>query len=543
MTISSTSASHQRDQQHSGGYKVGAVLFDMDGVITDTAEAHAHAWKRLFDEFLDARDGSSDEDLRPFDPEEDYLKYVDGKPRYEGVKSFLSSRGIDLPDGTESDDPDKKTVCGLGNRKNDYFNDWLNENRVKTYPGSIALVHNLKDAGIKVAVFSSSRNAEAVLDNAGVLTLFDAKVDGVDLHKLKLPGKPDPASLREAAKRLNVPPERAVVVEDAIAGVRAATHGGFALAIGIDRGGNRDALAREGADVVVDDLAEVAFDRQTGIAVKKLSTLPPFHQREDAVRSRLSGQTPVVFLDYDGTLTPIVEDPAKAVLSSDMREALSRLSERSTVAIVSGRDVDTLRDLIGLDTLYYAGSHGFEIAGPEGWDQKLEKGVEFLPEIDAAQGELRDGLADIPGHAVERKRFSIAVHYRRAADEDVAKIEKVVDKVLSRHGGLRKAESKKVFRLQPNIDWSKGHAVLWLLEKLDLDHDGALPIYVGDDLTDEDAFRALAGRGLTLAVCGSDDRPTAADYSLSDPDAVKRFLEFLAAPAEGSPGRRAHAKV
>ena len=238
---------------------IDAVLFDMDGVITDTAEAHAAAWKQLFDEFLEARDAA----LRPFDADADYRDYVDGKPRYDGVESFLASRGIELPYGSEEDDPDAATVCGLGNRKNRYFNAWLTAYRVRAYPGSIALVERLRRAGLRLAVFSASRNATAVLGSAGVLDRFEVKVDGSDMAELGLAGKPDPAILLRAARLLAVAPARAAVVEDAIAGVRAGVAGGFAQTIGVDRQGNGERLLEAGADIVVADLGELALD-ETG---------------------------------------------------------------------------------------------------------------------------------------------------------------------------------------------------------------------------------------------------------------------------------------
>ncbi len=507
--------------------RMEAVLFDMDGVITDTAEAHAAAWKCLFDDYLRRRANELGEPFKPFDPVRDYREYVDGKPRCDGVASFLDSRGITLPRGSADDASDAATICGLGNRKNRYFRDWLDNHPVRAFPGTLALLAALKQAGIKVAVFSSSRNAELVLRQAGVLDLFDARVDGNDLVTYRLAGKPDPAMLCAVAARLGVPPARAAVIEDAIAGVEAGVRGGFALVVGVDRDGNAERLKRTGADLVVGDLAELTTGSDQVLAVKRLSNRPLFRDREDEIRQRLSGSVPVVFLDYDGTLTPIVEDHTKAFLPAAMRAALAELCQYCTVAIVSGRGLDVLRGLVQLDTLYYAGSHGFEIAGPEGWSDSLEKGVAFLPELDAAETQLRQRLAGIAGHAVERKRFSIAVHYRRAATADCPRIETVVDEVLTTHRGLRKGYGKKVFEIRPDIDWDKGHAVFWLLDRLKPDGAAAMPLYVGDDITDEDAFRGLAGRGLGLVVRGTDDRATAADYALADTGDVKHLLEFL----------------
>ena len=187
----------------------------------------------------------------------DYLRFVDGKPRYDGVRDFLASRGLSLPWGDPSDPPEAETVCGLGNRKDGYFHQLIAEQGVQPYPSTVALIGELKRAGVRVAIISASRNTTRILEAAGVRGLFEAQVDGEVAAALGLPGKPDPAVFIEAARRVGAAPARAVVVEDAIAGVEAGRRGGFALVIGVDRGGNREALAAAGADAVVADLAEV----------------------------------------------------------------------------------------------------------------------------------------------------------------------------------------------------------------------------------------------------------------------------------------------
>jgi alpha,alpha-trehalase len=218
----------------------------MDGVVTDTASAHAAAWKRLFDEYLRRRAQRSGGEFTAFDIDGDFREYVDGKPRYDGVKSFLESRGIELPFGDPGDGPDTETVCGLGNRKNRYFHAWLAENRVRTYPSTINLLRALRDAGIRTGMFASSRNGAAVLENAGIGELFDIKLDGVDLSELGMRGKPDPAMLFESAARLDAVPARTAIVEDAISGVQAGSAGGFAPVIGVNRDDYGDALIARG---------------------------------------------------------------------------------------------------------------------------------------------------------------------------------------------------------------------------------------------------------------------------------------------------------
>jgi len=231
-----------------------AVVFDLDGVLTDTASLHLSAWTELFDDFLAAQEGR-DTPTRPF-TRQDYLAQVDGRPRYDGVAQFLASRGIRLPAGEPSDPPERETVCGLGNRKNALFARRV-EAGIAPWPTSVALVRNLRAAGVATGVASSSRNSEMVLRAAGIRDLFPVVVDGVVAAERGLPGKPDPAIFVTAARELGAAPARAVVVEDASAGVEAGVRGGFALVVGVDRGGNRAALARAGASVVVDDLAEL----------------------------------------------------------------------------------------------------------------------------------------------------------------------------------------------------------------------------------------------------------------------------------------------
>lgn len=511
--------------------QLDAVLFDIDGVITDTARAHAAAWQRLFDEFLMARAERHGEEFRPFDLRSDYRQHVDGKPRMAGVRSFLDARGIALPYGDENDDPDSETVCGLGNRKDRYFNAWLAENQVDPYPGTLELVKALRRAGVKTAVFSASRNAEAVLRKADVLDLFDARVDGSDAAQLGLPGKPDPAVLLEAARRLGATPRRTAIVEDAIAGVEAGAQGGFGLVIGVARGGYGDKLASAGAHIVVHDLSELRFTPEHGLALKTLANLPSIRDREDEIRKCLAGKTPVVFLDYDGTLTPIVADHTKAVLAEDMRAAVAALASRCPVIIVSGRDLGKLQERVNLESVWYAGSHGFEIVGPADSVAQLERGTDFLPELDEVERVLQTRLADIEGHALERKKFSIAVHYRQVTPDAVETLRSVLDETLAAHPGLRLGHGKKVFEIRPDIDWSKGEAVRWVLRQTRIDQPGTVPLYVGDDITDEDAFHVLAGRGLCIAVRHDESRQTAADYTVADTQEVKRLLEMLTAIA------------
>ncbi len=257
--------------------EIEALLFDLDGVVTRTAAVHAAAWKRLFDEYLAARAAREGTAFEPFDVERDYRQYVDGKPRYAGVEAFLASRGISLPfdeagakAGTGDEQPptgprpEAESVRALGDRKNRYFEQLLRERGVETYDSTVALVREARGRGARTAVVSSSENCAAVLRAAGIEALFDARADGVDLARLGLRGKPAPDLFLEAARRLGVPPGRAAVFEDALAGVEAGRRGGFRLVVGVDRARQRDALLAHGADVVVADLGEIRLRGRAG---------------------------------------------------------------------------------------------------------------------------------------------------------------------------------------------------------------------------------------------------------------------------------------
>ena len=239
--------------------RLDAVVFDTDGVLTDTASVHAAAWKRLFDDYLSRRAAGGQEPFRPF-TKDDYLRYVDGRPRYEGVARFLASRGIDLPRGDQGDPPGRETVCGLGNAKDRYFAAHLRDHGAQAFPSSAPFVRRLRAEGLRTAAVSASRNMVAVLESAGLRGLFDVEVDGVEADRLELAGKPDPALFLEAARRLAAAPARTAIVEDALAGVEAGRRGGFGLVVGVDRVGQAAALTEHGAGLVITDLGELELE-------------------------------------------------------------------------------------------------------------------------------------------------------------------------------------------------------------------------------------------------------------------------------------------
>ncbi|HSJ83572.1 MAG TPA: trehalose-phosphatase [Acidimicrobiia bacterium] len=242
------------------------------------------------------------------------------------------------------------------------------------------------------------------------------------------------------------------------------------------------------------------------------------------LEAELGDRPPAVFLDYDGTLSAIAPTPEGAVLAEASRDVLERLARRCTVSIVSGRDRADVKGMVGLDGLYYAGSHGFDISGPDGFSE--QRGSEYRASLDAAADELEAAIASLEGVWVERKLAAVAVHFRQGGPGSEAAVDEAARAAAERHPDLRVAGGKKIVELRPNVDWDKGKAVLWLLEVLELGED-VIPVYVGDDETDEDAFRALADRGIGVVV-GEEHRPTRARYALADPDEVRDFLSRLA---------------
>jgi len=232
-------------------------LFDLDGVLTQTAKVHAAAWKEMFDSYLRERSRRTGEPFVPFDPGREYDEYVDGKPRYDGVRSFLLARGIELPEGSDDDPPDAETVHGLGNRKNELVQRLIRERGVEAYEGSVRYVRAARDAGLRRAVVSSSANCREVLAAAGIEDLFEARIDGVVAGREHLRGKPAPDTFLAGARALGLEAGEAAVFEDALAGVEAGRAGHFRYVVGVDRVGQADALKAHGADVVVTDLADL----------------------------------------------------------------------------------------------------------------------------------------------------------------------------------------------------------------------------------------------------------------------------------------------
>jgi trehalose 6-phosphate phosphatase len=356
-------------------------------------------------------------------------------------------------------------------------------------------------------------------DRTLVEQLDDAGVAADELHP---PAESDTATLIEMANRLAVRPGRCAVVAATANAVAAGRAGGFALVIGIDTNGHGDELRREGADTVIADLREISV--RTGD--RRMSELPDGLQALDVV----TGRHPAVFFDFDGVLSDIVDDPDSARLTQGAADALTSLIARCPVAILSGRDLADVRQRISLPGIWYAGSHGFELTAPDGTHHQNAEAAASIPVLEQAAAELADQLGRIPGVMVEHKRFGVAVHYRKAARDRVGEVAAAVRSAGQRIG-LRVTTGREVIELRPNVDWDKGKTLRWVLDYIrDAQPGPLLPIYLGDDITDEDAFEAVRNDGIAVIVRHSDDgdRATAALFALDNPERVREFTERLA---------------
>ncbi len=384
---------------------------------------------------------------------------------------------------------------------------------------TVDLARKLQSIGVAAAAHSSSPQCRQALKVAGI-DLFGDCIDGIAGER-RTAEKPDPAVLLEATRRLGVRPQRCVVVENSAAGVAAGRAGGFALVIGIDGTGRADELATHGADVVLADLADVAV--RTGD--RRISELPNALTSYGQLIGVTSARESMLFLDYDGTLSPIVSDPGAARLVDGAADALELVSEVCPVAILSGRDLEDIRNRVGIPGVWYAGSHGFELTGPDGTHHQNDEAAVFIPVLERAAAELSGGLAQIPGVRVEHKRFAVAVHYREVAPERIGEIVSAAHQ-LGVRTGLRVTGGRMVVELRPDLDWDKGKTLAWIRNRID-PSGSLLPIHIGDDLTDEDAFDAVKFDGIGIVV-GHDedgDRRTAAHFTLRSPDEVREFVQ------------------
>ncbi|MGV9713358.1 trehalose-phosphatase [Gordonia sp. NPDC003424] len=336
--------------------------------------------------------------------------------------------------------------------------------------------------------------------------------------------RPRDATLLEVAHLLDTPPQRCVVLADSPDGVTAARSGGFALVIGLDRTGDPGALRRHGADATVTDTAEI----RVRLGGAHISAKPDANTYLDHLQSIAATRVAPMFFDFDGTLSDIVTDPATATLVDTAAETLARLAAFGPVAVISGRDLSDVRERVGVPGIWYAGGHGVELVGPTGEHHVNDVARDATATIGTAADDLAERLGDIPGVLVEHKQFGVAVHYRNAAPDRVEEISAAVYAAGAAHG-LRVTNGRKVIELRPDVDWDKGRALSWLLHRMDVPAD-AVPIYFGDDLTDEDAFDRVATDGFGIVVRAGENihRRSAAQFAVDSPDALAQLLHRVA---------------
>ncbi|MCH9700527.1 MAG: trehalose-phosphatase, partial [Actinomycetia bacterium] len=390
---------------------------------------------------------------------------------------------------------------------------------------AVELARKLHRAGVATAAYSSRPEFRRELTDAGLDDLFDVCVDGIARRGAqddtgRASGEnPEVAVLAQATRGLGVRPQRCVVLERSGAGVAAGRDAGFVLVIGI--GDQADDLSRSGADVVVGDLADIAVRNGD----TRISDLPNALESYGQLIGITGTRDSMLFLDYDGTLSPIVSDPAAAKLVDGAAEALAHAAKASPVAILSGRDLEDVRSRVDIPGLWYAGSHGFELTGPDGTRHQNETAAQFIPVLENAAAELSENLAQVPGVRVEHKRYAVAVHYREVAAERVGEVVAAAHAVGARDG-LRVTSGRMIVELRPDIDWDKGTTLAWIRDRID-QTGSMLPIYIGDDLTDEDAFDAVRFDGIGIVVAHDEDgnRKSAAHFTLRSPEQVREFIE------------------
>lgn len=496
-----------------------AVLFDLDGVITDTASVHFAAWKAVFDAHLAGRDTAGPHEPNPF-TDADYRRFVDGKPREDGIRDFLASRGISLPQGDFGDDGDD-SIQGLANRKQRLFGELLARG-ITGFESSVALVRQLHAAEIHTAVFSSSRNCADVLRAAGLDELFAVRVDGVVAQQLGLAGKPDPATLLEAARRLGVRPDRCVVVDDAVSGVTAGRAGGFGLVVGVARTGCTQELLTAGADVVVSDLTAMTVQ----VGGRRISTLPDALASFALMGGVTVARRPAVFVDFDDALPH--GDPGAGALTPRAARALQELSAWCPVAVFSSHDLSDIEPPVSPPGLWYSGGDGFEFSAPDGSHHQDDAAVASIPALDSAAAMLRNRLGEIPGIRLEHRRFAIMVHHGSASADHVRDVN-VAAHAAARQHHLRINHGHNVVELRPDVDWQECATLHRIVETVGKGQ-AILPIYVGSSLADEFAYDAIEHDGISIMLRRNedDDRRTAARFRIDNAECVVDLIEHLA---------------
>ncbi len=497
--------------------KPKAYIFDLDGVLTQTHDLHARAWNKLFQEFLLKRRQEShnkNEDLHDYDAKKDYQNLLDGKPRLEGIKSFFKSRNIPI---------EEKLIVDLGEKKNIFYQELLEREGPHLARESVSFIQKLKEHNIPMAVVSSSRNCRLILKMAGIDDYFKVIIDPQIAESKHLRGKPRPDYFIEAAQKLNKQQNECAIVEDSLAGIKAGKDGHFKKVYAIKLDKDKQAMEKlkaEGADQVLSSLWEIK-------EAQELLTLPDALDVFKSIFPENEKKNYFLFLDFDGTLSPIVAEPEKARPLEGIKEIVQRCSELSPVCIITGRDTEVIKKLLPLTDIYYAACHGFEITGPKGYHYELPEALALIPAFDRAQHLLTLRLSGMEGLIIERKKFGLAFHYRKmGSDSVIATLKKEIQEYCLNHPEFRFQLGEKVIEIQPHLNWDKGKALLKLYQVLNLKMKDTPPLYLGDGNTDEDAFREMRECGIPV-LASIEVRPTLARYHLKGPEEAKKFLETI----------------
>ncbi|WP_197283474.1 trehalose-phosphatase [Mycobacterium sp. Marseille-P9652] len=503
-----------------------AVIFDLYGVLRDAASIQRQSWASLFNDYMVLRPTFRGEDHSLF-TDADYDRHLNGKPGPDGVAAFLTSRGITLPFGAASDAGDD-TICGLANRQRRLYAELLDRD-VPLLAAMVTLTRKLAEAGVAAAAHAPLAeghhlwSADGMGD--GLLDVFieaagrDAQGDGpagADAGLVVLRDAPD---VRAAANALGVRAHRAVVVGDNQAGLAAGRDAGFALVVGVE---GSDARPEADADVVVNDLADIAV--RTGD--KRISEIPNALEAYGQLAGIAIGRESVLFLNYDVVLPQAVADPGADARIQKAAQALGNLAALSPVVVISGRDVADIRDRVGIPEVWYAGNHGFELLGPDGTHHEHDGAAAAVPVLADAAEKLRDILSGIPGMQLIHKRFAVAVHYPAAAAEHIDDIVATTHRI-GKKNKLQICPGHGLVELRPNVAWDEGTRLAWIRSHVDKPR-SLIPIYIGGDLVDEDAFDAvqLGGVGIAVRHNTDGDRRTAARFVLDGPDEVGEVLEM-----------------
>ncbi len=497
-----------------------AVLCDLDGVVTKTARVHAEAWKQVFDNFFYHYEEKA-HILYSFNIVNDYIQFIDGEQQIEGVKEFLLSKNISITEDI---------IYDLAQKKDKIFLQLLEKQGVEINDDNFNKLNEWKQQGMKLGLVSSSRNCQPILKKSKLSSFFQVCIDEL-AEQEQLKGIYRNTFLY-AATKLNVPPESIMVIEDATVGIEVAKQGNFGLVVGLIHPNNYQKMQKSRADVLVTTLEELVWNGKQIRFPRYYQHLPNACNQINEMEVLFSNHQLVVFLDYDGTLTPIVGHPENAILNDSMREVLSQLSKLVKITIISGRDRNNIQSLVNLPNVFYVGNHGLDM---EGLDEKeiVQKNIESsISTLRQVWQELALKLASVSGIQIEPKKFTLAVHYRNVATEKQSEILAITQQIVERYSNLTIVYGKKVLDVCPKTGWNKGEALKWLISKFDLVKDKIVPIYIGDDLTDENAFRALTDDGIGILV-GNHGSKTYADFVVKDPVEVQEFLKKIIQKLKG----------